>query len=654
MMDMKALFLAPLILLGCSTATVSGGGGGTSPSANKPPVAKASPAAQKEFKSAQANLRAGENKKAVARLNKLAHAYPETDVGDNAEMLMANLYFTQGNYSEALVHYSTVVNGPSSQHDAAARLGAARCMSKLGRLNDAARLLEGSDSWTGVTPEQKVEINRVRVDILTAQKDYLGALQASLGVSPQAGQDYFESTRFSADDLKTIAGDSKYGAIQPLARYRYALTLADQKDYSGAKSALQDVARMVPGTELADRANRFVQQIDARNKVDPRTIGVVLPLSGPNSAIGYKALRGIQMGLGIYGQQQSGFRLAVVDSEGNVDGARRGIERLVQEDNVIAIIGGLQSKTATVEAARAQEFGVPTIMLSQKSGITSAGESIFRNALTSQMQVQELVDVAMKQLGYKNFAIMYPNDAYGTEYANLFWDEVKSHGGEITAAQIYDPKETDFRPHVQRLAGTFYLDDRADELRVRQADYAQKNPKKALRNSGPSIEDILPPIVDFDAVFIPDEARAVGQIAPALAYDNVKGVRLLGTNIWNSTRFIQRGQKFVEGAIFVDSVLTNDPTFTSSPFYTTFKQTFGDDPGLTEVQAYDSALIVRQLIAKGETTRIGLQQAMAGLQNFPGALGNLSVTPDREIRRPMTAFTVSKGQFTPFEAAPAR
>lgn len=640
--------LAVASAFSCTTASRSSGHEVVVP---KREASKAPLAAQKELKAAQTNLRQGENKKAVQRLTKLAQNNPETDVAESAQMLVANLYFTQAQFGEAYIHYAAVVNGPASSHEVAARLGAARCLNKLGKQAEAATFLANSDTWANVTPDQRLEINKLRIEVLTSEKDYLGALAAASAVSKEQGQEYFDSTRFSPDELKEISSNSKYGAIQPLARYRYALILADQKDYAAAKSALQDVARAVPGTELADRANRFVGQIDARNKVDPRTIGVILPLSGPNSSIGYKALRGIQLGLGVYGTNPStGFRLAVVDSEGNVDGARRGVERLVQEDNVIAIIGGLQSKTATVEAARAQEFGVPTIMLSQKAGITAAGESIFRNALTSLMQVQQLVDVAMKQLGYKNFAVLYPNDAYGTEYANLFWDEVKSHGGEITAAQTYDPKETDFRASVQRLTGTYYLDDRAEELRVRQADYAQKNPKKSLRNGGPAIEDILPPVVDFDAIFIPDEARAVGQIAPALAYDNVKGVRLLGTNIWNSPRLLQRGQKFVEGSIFVDSVLTNDPSFTGSAFYQNFKTTFNEDPGLTEIQAYDSALIVRQLVAKGETTRIGLQQAMASLQNFPGALGNLSVSPDREIRRPMTAFTVTKGQFTPFDS----
>lgn len=626
----------------------------TSAPVKREPV-KASPAAEKELRAAEQNIRKGESKSAMARLKKIAQTNPDSDVSDDAHLLMGNLYYTQSNFTEALNQYNAVVKSDiATPLEGPARLGAARSLHRLGRTADAGKAIKDADKWN-LTPEQRLELNKLRIEVASAQKDDLGALAAAVQVSKERAQEVFESSHFSEDDLKEIAGDSKYGALQPQAKYRTALLQADRRDYSGARNTLQDVAAMVPGTELADRANRLVNQIDARNKVDPRAIGVILPLSGPNANIGYKALRGIQLGLGLYGDNKStGFKLAVVDSEGNVDGARRGVERLIQEDNVVAIIGGLLSKTAAVEAARAQEFGVPTIMLSQKAGLTQAGEAIFRNALTSQMQVQALVDVAMKSLGMKNFAIMYPNDAYGTEYANLFWDEVKARGGNITAAQTYVPTEADFRSHVMKLTGSYYLDDRAEELRIRQKDLAEKNPKRSARNSGPSIEDILPPIVDFDALFIPDESRAVGQIAPALAYNNVKGVRLLGTNIWNSPRFLQRGQRFVENAIFVDSILTSDPTFTNSPFYSNFKTAFNDDPGLTEVQAYDSALILRQLIASGETTRIGLQQRMASLTNFPGALGILSVSPDREIRRPVTPFIVTKGAFTPFESAQQR
>jgi ABC-type branched-subunit amino acid transport system substrate-binding protein len=283
-------------------------------------------------------------------------------------------------------------------------------------------------------------------------------------------------------------------------------------------------------------------------------------------------------------------------------------------------------------------------MLSAKAGITQAGESIFRNALTSEMQVENLVDVAMNKLGMRNFAIMYPNDAYGVEFANLFWAEVASRGGSVTAAQTYDSKETDFRGPVQRLGGLFYLEDRAEEYRARLRVINEKNPSRSARHSAPTVEDVLPPYLDFDAIFIPDSGRAVGLIAPMLAFHNISRVRLLGTNIWNSQSLVTRGQKFVENSVFPDAVLTSDPSFQNSSFVNDFKNLFGEEPGVLELQAYDSAMIFRQLIASGESTRIGLQGKLAGLQNFPGALGPLSVNAQRDIRRPLTSLTIKDGK----------
>ena len=42
------------------------------------------------------------------------------------------------------------------------------------------------------------------------------------------------------------------------------------------------------------------------------------------------------------------------------------------------------------------------------------------NALTSEMLVRHLVKIAINQKKLKRFAILYPNDPYGIEYANLF------------------------------------------------------------------------------------------------------------------------------------------------------------------------------------------------------------------------------------------
>lgn len=649
---MKAVVPFLLIVLVCSCSA-------TMP--EKKPPQKAPDNIEQEYKTAKAAADAGDSRKAMSRMKRIIQQYPESDLADDAHLAMGRMYLHVRQSTEALAEFEAITKSSvESPLENEAYLQSAQILMKLSRFDEAEQALSNAGRRLSLTPEQSAEAGKLQYEVLIARNKTLEALELLVSLSEQStqpasreryramAQEIMES-KLSEEELETVGDRRSFAFLRAPAKFRHALLLAEQRQLPKARRLLSEAADLSPGTELAERATSLIVQIDARNRVDPKTIGVVLPLSGKQATIGYKALRGIQLGLGVYGKSPSSFRLAVIDSEGNPDAARRAIERLVTEDNAIAIIGGLLSKTASAEATKAQEYGVPAIMLSQKAGVTEAGDAVFRNALTSQMQVQRLVDVAMAKLGFKSFAILFPNDAYGTEYANLFWDEVKARGGQIAAAQPYDPKETDFRGHIQRLVGNFYLEDRAEEYRLRLKAWQEKNPRRSARQAPPSIEEILPPIIDFDAVFIPDSVRAVGQIAPMLAYNDINRIRLLGTNLWNSPNLVNRGQKFVENAVFVDGFLNTDPTFLNSEFHANFKTTFGEDPGLMEMQGYDSALILRQLVAGGASTRTSLQQRMSSLQNFPGALGPLSVTPEREIRRPVTMLTIKDGKITQFE-----
>lgn len=620
----------------------------------------AAPTIKEEFKSAESFARKGDARKALPRLKRFVEQNPETDLTGDAYFRMGELYENAHQYKEALESYLAILNMPvKSPHEFAAGIKAARLQFKLGERDEAERTIARLSRTPNLTPEQEVKIEELRLESAMAQKNYLRVINSLVSIA-EKHPDPVERERYKVraldsidsnlteDELREIADNRRYSFLRPEAKFRYGVILADQRRYSKARDYLAEAAQMAPESELAERANRLIALIDSRHRADPRTIGVILPLSGKQSAIGYKALRGIQLGLGVFGNSY-GFRLAVIDSEGNPDVARRAVERLVQEDNAIALIGGLLGKTASAEAAKAQEFGVPMILLTQKAGATYAGDFIFRNALTSQMQIQKLVETAMGKMGMRRFAIMFPNDAYGIEFANLFWDEVRARGGVINGAQPYDPKETDFRSHVQRLVGTYYIDDRADEYQLLAKAWREKNPKRSARQSGPSPEELLPPIIDFDAIFIPDSARAVGQIAPMLAYNNVSGVRLIGTNIWNSPALINRGQKFVEDSIFVDSFLANDPAFLNSQFRESFRAIFEEEPGLTEIQSFDSAQILRQVLASGTNTRTGVRDRLARLKDFPGALGYLSVNSEREFLRPLSVLTVKNGNITNLE-----
>jgi branched-chain amino acid transport system substrate-binding protein len=264
--------------------------------------------------------------------------------------------------------------------------------------------------------------------------------------------------------------------------------------------------------------------------------------------------------------------------------------------------------------------------------------------------VQQLVRVAMNDLGLKKFAILYPNDAYGVEYANLFWDAVLARGGEIRGVQAYDPKASSYSPPIQRLVGTFFLEDREQEYKGLLRDWYKE--RKSLRSRQSPPEDLLPPMIDFEAIFVPDSASAMGQIAPTLAYHDITGVKLLGTNLWNTSKLIRLGKRHVDDAIFVDSILSTDENFRRSQFFKEYVAVFDEEPGLFEAQAYDAGLMIRQAVASGSNSRLGLARDLAQKTSFQGATGLLQMTRQREILRPLVTLTVHKNQITRVDKYP--
>jgi branched-chain amino acid transport system substrate-binding protein len=451
------------------------------------------------------------------------------------------------------------------------------------------------------------------------------------------------------DQLRVALQDPQYTAQRSEILFRLGEQEMARRNSEMAQNYFTQVMEQDQGTIWAQQAKNNLELLKSLARVSSTTIGVILPLTGRNAAVGQRTLKAIEMGLGLhYGK--SNFQLAVIDTEGSPDKARRGVERLVREDNVVAVLGAISSREAESAALKADELGVPLITLSQRSGLTDVSPYVFRNSLTPEMQIHHLVHTAMTQYGMRKFAILYPNDAYGVESANLFWDEVLARGGDITGAQTYDPNSTNYKNVCQKLVGKFYIEARLDEYKAKQKEFAQKIKKRSSRENI-SAEDILDPVINFDAVFIPDSAKNMGQISAFLSYVGVKDVHLLGTNLWNSPGLARRAGHFQNSLLFVDGFIQNSPAAKNSRFVAEFKSLFREEPTMMEIQAYESALILRGLIIKGSDSRREVTQALVNLENFPGAVGPLNMSPSREVLRPLYSLTLRKGEVIPLEIA---
>lgn len=543
----------------------------------------------------------------------------------------AQKFYAGKDFERALANYKMAAQyAPSPKLEGESYLAALRSARQLKREAEIPTLIARVLEKIPYSDPQRGEALDLYLEGLVAQEKklpFLTALQQEISKGNVTAQN-----RWNARALEEIR--------RPLAKEENEILLqgnfpSDWKDASRALAAQAEIA--------AATASPVVSTTPKEAPLDSKTIGVVLPLSGKNEAIARKTLRGLQLGLGLYGSDPSSFKLAVADSEGRPEGAEKATQRLIQQDGAIAVVGSVLSRNAQTVAAVASEYGTPSVSLSQKQGVTQQSPLVFRNTLTAEMQVKTLVKVAMTDFGMTRFAVVYPNDAYGVEMANLFWDEVLARGGNIVGAQTYSPDETDFKVLVQKLVGTNAPQARSEEYNARMKERKEKKKETSDRHAA---EDVLPPVVDFQAVFLPDSLKALGQFSAMLAFSGVRGVHLLGPNLWNNPGLGRRVSQSFNPVTFVDFPPMGGET-DNSEFVRLFRQQYNEDPGPFELQGYDAGLLLRTLISEGARDRQSLASALAEQKTFPGGHGTLVQFPVREFHRPLTAWTLEKGQIAP-------
>jgi len=348
-------------------------------------------------------------------------------------------------------------------------------------------------------------------------------------------------------------------------------------------------------------------------------IACLLPLAGPFAIYGQEVLSGIQLGLGV----QDGFpdkthqelEILVRDTQGDPDEAASQVEALAENKNVLAIIGPLASKSATAAAQKAQQLGIPIITLTQKEGITNEGDMVFRNFLTPAREVDEVASKAAGGMGLRRFGILYPDNAYGRYLMNMFWDRVEELGGMITAVESYRPNQTDVGAEIKKMVGLYY--PRLDP--------------SPLPDAKPQ------PIVDFDAVFIPDTAEQVALIAPQFPFQGAFNVRLLGSSLWQSKELLRTAGDYLQGAVFPSAFFSEADSESVKAFVSRYREEYGSDPGVLAATGYDTILFMRSLFRKSAIrTKEDLLKALKGAQGFYGVTGHIAFDQNREVlRRPV-------------------
>lgn len=662
-----------LVLAGCPKT-----GGSTGPSTG-PRDVKAVPAADDALQKAIVIVDSRTRRDGIEALFAVRKTYPESTAGQEALYRAGVLAFEEGDYVTARKAFTELVfENPLYENADQARLKAGLAAVELKAWRDAYQTLsplvdklQGADRQLAEEGLQKAAAGTQQFG--EALKLAMKAVEAA-----QSDEDVTASLARLEDVVETktnfIAITETWHDLPtthrawPLLTFKMARVYYHLRDWTNLDATLKSLVQNAPNSPYVPEAKELLGRISRRAETKPRVVGAVLPLTSKKyKAFADTVLRSLQLGF-----KGGDVELVVKDSGDDPANAARMVEQLAFDDGAIAVIGPLLTDDSRRAALVAEELQIPLITLSRAEGITDIGPHVFRTMVTNSQQADALAEYTMGSLGYRTFAVLFPNTAFGTEFTNAFWDSIESRGGIIRGAETYPHDATTFTDEAKKVVGRYYLEDRADyleklrDIRDNETDAFRK--RKALEKAKAG----LAPVIDFDALLVPDSWQKVSLVAPALAVeemvtnacdkrdleriqkttgkDRLKTVTLLGPSTWTSPKgpsgdpqLIERGGKYVLCSVFVDGFYENSDRPSTKAFVQTFREAFsGQSITLLDAVAFDTAGVVRKVIeGSAPKSRAAFREALGALKGYEGATGAMSFTDKREAKRELFILNIT-------------
>ncbi len=315
---------------------------------------------------------------------------------------------------------------------------------------------------------------------------------------------------------------------------------------------------------------------------------ILLPLSGPNAALGQAMLNAAQQA--VFDSAGNNFELQPRDTAGP-EGAETAARKAIG-DGASLIIGPLFAADVPPVKRTAQANGLLVLPLSTDTSLAERG--VFVMGLAPAAQVQRVVAYAASR-GAHRFAALIPATPYGTLVDDVFRRTLGEQGQTLIDVQTYDPKGADLAEKVQALA-------------------LQQNM--------------------IDALFLPASGNDLKKVADQLAAAgfNSSRTRLLGTGLWD-TPALGRQVPFLIGGWYAAPDPAQRRTFIAG-----YQAAYGAEPPRLATLAYDATALAAILAKRG------LRYDEAALTNpngFAGLDGIFRLRASGAVERAMAVLEIT-------------
>ncbi len=347
-----------------------------------------------------------------------------------------------------------------------------------------------------------------------------------------------------------------------------------------------------------------------QNKSDKIVVGNFGSMTGAEATFGISTRDGIVLAVeewnkngGLLGKQ---IELKAYDNQGKPEEARLSVEKLINIDNVVAVLGEVASTRSLAGAPVAQQNKVPMISPSSTNpAVTQKGDYIFRVCFIDPFQGEVMAKFAFNNLKLKKGAILRDSKSdYSMGLANYFIKTFEALGGQIVGDEKYVSGDVDFKAQLTN-------------LKSKQPEF----------------------------IFVPGYYTEVGLIARQAREQGIKAP-LLGGDGWDSDKLTEIGGSSIQGSYFSNHYTQEDPRPQVQHFIQTYQARFGSKPDALAASGYDAARILFEAIKSANSVEgHKVRDALAQTKNFNGVTGNITINENRDATKSAVVLQVQDKAF---------
>lgn len=366
-------------------------------------------------------------------------------------------------------------------------------------------------------------------------------------------------------------------------------------------------------------------------------VALLVPLSGPNAALGRALLDAAQLALFDFGDDR--LTLMPRDTRGTPEGAAEAAQTVLAEGAML-VIGPVFSADVPGVAAAARPLGVPVLAFSTDRNV--AGNGVWLLGLSPEEQVERVVGFARAR-GLTRFGALVPDSPYGAATTAALRRAVEAGGGEMARVDSYPADVTDVTASARAFAR---YDERRQLLaEQRKALEAQNDDlSKAALQRLQGLEVLSDGSID--AVFLPDGGQRLRSLATMLAFYELdpKKVRYLGTGLWDDPTL--GAEPALQGGWFASA----DPRGVAE-FQKRFEQAYGRRPLRIASLAFDAVALAAMLAREGGAQPF-VPDRLTNPDGFAGYEGLFRLRPDGLNQRGLAVIEVAPRGFRVVDPAP--